>query len=73
MVDIMDAMYEHAGGWQPFEGHIMNDVGVLKYSGDPPSPPYVVKQFGTETVRIYPHAWVSIQQEDGSYEVAHMD
>jgi hypothetical protein len=63
------------GSWQPFEGFKMPDpkTGVLTYPGDPPQRPFAKCEFHDETVFMYNHAWVSVVQKDGSFEVCRMD
>lgn len=65
--------YAHGGGWSPMRGWSMGPVGEIMYPGDPALHPIAVATHGTETIRIYPHAWVSIAQGDGSFEVSRMD
>lgn len=75
--------YAHGGGWFPQRGWRMGPVGELLYSEDPnPSAevshelalfPIAIAMLGNEAIRVYPHAWVSITQEDGSFEVSRMD
>jgi len=61
------------GGWVPMDGFKMDDDGTLHYPGDPPLRPLVIIKFKNEVIRIYQASFVSIQQEDGSWEVARMD
>lgn len=80
--------YSHGGGWSPFgQGEWQqSSEGVLQYGDpskfeplypgdqpDPPMSPLVEARIGNEILRIYPHAWVSITQPDGSFEVMRMD
>lgn len=66
--------YAHGGGWQPFQGFTRNeDTNVIKYPGDPPIAPVAKIIFRQEQIFIYPHAWVSIVQSDGSWEICRMD
>lgn len=76
--EVLNDAYTHGGGWRSMPGWSL-DNGVLRYpSDDPedmddPSYPIVERRFGTETFRMYPRAWVSIQQIDGTFEVSRMD
>ena len=66
--------YGFGGGWQPMPRFEMNiKTGVLRYPGDPALYPLFISKLRDEVIRVYPHAWVSILQPDGSYEVARMD
>lgn len=65
--------YSHGGGWQPLGGWTMQDDGTLEYPEDPPLKPIAVVAVGEQTVRVYPHAWVSVRNPDGTYEVCRMD
>lgn len=71
--DQFNERYAHGGGWQPMSGWSMGPVGEILYPGEPALPPIAVAALGSEVIRIYPHAWVSITQEDGSFEVSRMD
>lgn len=67
--------YAHGGGWQPFgkdKWKVLEDKSI-KYPGDPPYSPVAKINFRTETIYIYPDAWVMIEQADGSFEIARMD
>lgn len=78
-----DEHYAHGGGWRPMSGwtatHEASDVpgfhSVLhiQYPGDPAYAPVAHIALGDESIWIYPHAWVAIEQADGSVEVARMD
>ena len=68
-----DHNYRHGGGWQPMARWSLGPVGEIMYPGEPALHPIAVAQLGSETIYIYPHAWVSIVQEDGSFEVSRMD
>lgn len=65
--------YAHGGGWRPMSGWKMGPVGEIMYPGDPAFHPIAVAQLHNETIRVYPFAWVSITQPDGSFAVARMD
>ena len=70
----LDQNYKHGGGWSKFEGFKMNmKDNSIKYPGDPPYRPLAKMKIRNETVFVYPHAWVAVVQEDGSYEIARMD
>lgn len=77
--ETLNDAYAHGGGWSPMEHWDLSN-GVLNYlssnsnePSDPPLYPLVERRFGTETFRMYPDAWVSIQQIDGTFEVSRMD
>lgn len=75
--DAFNEVYAHGGGWQPMDGWDLSDEGVLMYKPDgevPSEPyfPYVRMRTPTETVYIYPSAWVAIVRGD-SHEIARMD
>lgn len=74
-------MYAHGGGWKPFRGFKLLQPRTaeegyrISYPGDP-----VYKELArtvlpltSETVVIFPHAWVAVVQKDGTYEIARMD
>lgn len=42
---------------------------VIKYPGDPPFPPVARMRLRDEVILVYPCAWVTIIQKDGSYEI----
>lgn len=68
--------YAHGGGWQPMTGWTFDrDMMRIEYPGDDSlSPAAVLKLPLTgETIIVYPHAWVLVLQQDGSYAVARMD
>lgn len=65
--------YSHGGGWRPFNGFTMNEDKSITYPDDPPLPLLAEAKFRNETIRIYPHAWVAIVQEDGEFEISRMD
>ncbi len=65
--------YAHGGGWDSFVGFKMLPDGSLQYPGDPPYPVIAETRLRDEIVRVYPSAWVSITQADGSYEVCRID
>lgn len=65
--------YAHGGGWKPFRGFTLKSNGVLTYPGDPDLPPKVWTIVNGETLIIYDHAWVCIEQADHSFEVCRMD
>ena len=70
-----DANYQHGGGWQPMDGWTLNGDLTLTYEEgeDPPLSPYAFAKFNDELILIYPYAWVTIVQLDGSFEVSRMD
>jgi len=67
-----DERYSFGGGWRPMSGWTLSG-NRIKYPGDPPYSPVAGCIFRTETIYVYPHAWVAIVQSDGSFEVSRMD
>ena len=76
-----DALYAFAGGWSSYSGFDIVD-GVLHSNrpdnpedGPPDEPLEPLSQFRLrdEVIRFYRHDWVSIEQPDGSFEVARLD
>lgn len=66
--------YAHGGGWTPFPGFFFNPAAAtISYPGDPPLKPVGRAKLRDETIIVYPHAWVLILQNDGTYEVCRMD
>jgi hypothetical protein len=66
----------YIGGWSPLKNTLsMDGKGVLKskYEDEPDLPPLAYAMFRDEIIRFYEHAWVSITQADGSFEVSRMD
>ena len=79
--DQFDAHYAFAGGWSPTRSFDLVD-GVLRSSlpdnpedGPPDEPlePLSFCRLRDEVIRFYRHDWVSIEQPDGSFEVARLD
>jgi hypothetical protein len=76
-----DAHYAFAGCWSPTRSFDLVD-GVL-YSNRPDNPedgppdeplePLSQCRLRDEVIRFYRHDWVSIEQTDGSFEVARLD
>ena len=69
----IDSNYQHGGGWQPFHGFTMLPDGNLSYPGDPPVQLLWETKLRDETIRFYNHAWCSIIQPDGSFEISRVD
>ncbi len=65
--------YAHGGGGFSMKGWSMGPVGEIMYPGDPAYQPIAVARLREEVIRIYPHAWASITQPDGAFEVSRMD
>lgn len=63
----------YIGGWHPFNGFTMEKDKSLTYPNDRPVHVVASIEFHGETIYIYPHAWVAIVQQDGTFEVARMD
>jgi hypothetical protein len=74
LAEQLNILYTHGGGWSPFDGHKMHKDGSIEYPGDPKHYPIAEFRHGTgEVLRMYPHAFVSITQPDGTFEVSRMD
>ena len=70
----LNANYTHGGGWQPFEGHVLDYKGAaLLYPGDPPMQLKGMTMLRNEVILVFQHDWVVILQKDGSWECARMD
>ena len=66
--------YAHGGGWTPLSGWSMGPVGEIKWEREEALPPIAVATLhDNEIIRFYRHAWVSITQLDGSFQVARID
>ncbi len=69
--------YAFGGGWRPMDGwkihHAPTGELIIRYPGDPPYRPVAMIAFRNERIWIYPHAWVVIEQPDGSVEISRMD
>jgi hypothetical protein len=61
------------GGWQPFQGFILQDDDGLKYPGDPPIKPICELLLRQERIVLYPSSWVAVIQPDRSFEVCRLD
>jgi hypothetical protein len=70
--------YAHGGGYRPF-GHgkwrFDQDTMKLQYPGDPVMRPLAALTLpaSCEMCLFYPHAQMSIVQQDGSFEVVRVD
>lgn len=69
--------YAFGGGWRPMDGwethHSVTGELIIRYPGDPPYQPVAQIEFRSERVWVYSHAWVAIEQPDGSVEISRMD
>lgn len=78
--------YSFGGGWRPMDGwdavheaptsmmpQGFHSVLTIKYPGDPAYWPVAHIEFRDETIWVYQHAWVAIEQADGSVEISRMD
>lgn len=66
--------YAHGGGWQPMSGWTLLPNKAIEYPGDTALKPCAMAVHGFEVIRVYPHAWVCIENlKDGTYQVARMD
>ena len=64
----------HYGGWRNQEGFTaIGGTPSLQYPGDPPLNPIAVMSLRDELIFVYLHGYVSIFQEDGSFEACRMD
>jgi len=70
-----DDNYAHGGGWRPMEKWELDPDGcAITYpGGDPPLKPLAFATLRDELILVYPHAWVVIVQNDGTFEVSRMD
>lgn len=61
-VDQIDQNYGHGGGWQDFEGFVVNPLsGVMSYPGDPAQKPIaMIHTDWNEVVWMYHHGWVTV-------------
>lgn len=72
----IDKRYSHGGGYRPFDGFVLvGDGHTIQYPGDPPYEPLAGSYLPLtkEHLYFYPHAWVRIVQEDGSWTITRMD
>jgi hypothetical protein len=67
--------YAHGGGWRPMDGweFFANDHQQIKYFGDPALFPFARATLSDETIFVYPHAWMLIQQPSGDFEISRLD
>jgi hypothetical protein len=64
----------HYGGWRNQDGFVnRNGTPVLIYPGDPPLKPIAMMALREEAIFVYLHGYVSIFQQDGSFEACRMD
>lgn len=63
----------YVSGWRPFDGFTVLEYKDLSYPGDPPTRQLAHFTFRDETIRVYQHSWVMIEQKDGSFEISRMD
>jgi len=62
----------YVSGWRPFEG-FKKTGDRLTYPGDPPMDPLCAMVLRDEWMFFYPHAWVRIDNPDGTFEICRMD
>ena len=65
--------YAHGGGWNPMSAWKMGPTGEIRYPEDETLFPIAIGILHDGVIRVYPSAWVSITQPDGSFEVSRMD
>lgn len=66
--------YAHGGGWMPFEGFVFSpEAMTITYPDDPPYEAVAEVTIRGERVIVYPHAWVMVLQQDGTFQVTKMD
>ena len=66
--------YSHGGGWQPMSGWQAGPTGEMLYTGESPLNPIAMSTLhDREIIRVYPNAWVTITQTDGSFQISRMD
>ena len=62
------------GGWRNQDGFTAIDgTPTLEYPGDPPLEPIACMRLRDEMIFVYLHGYVSIFQQDGSFEACRMD
>ena len=71
----LDNNYQHGGGFRNQEGftYSHDDNDSMSYSDDPPMYPIAKFVAGSETVFVYPHAYVAVIQEDETHVISRMD
>jgi hypothetical protein len=70
----LNERYSHGGGWSPMSGWKVGPVGEILYTGESPLHPIAIATLhDSEIIRFYPHAWVTITQVDGSFEISRID
>lgn len=70
--------YAFGGGWSPMGGwtHYTDEGSgqlIIQYPNDPSYRPVATLTLRDERIWVYPHAWVAIEQPDGSVEISRMD
>jgi hypothetical protein len=66
--------YAFGGGWRNQSGFTTRDGRpTLYFPGDPPFEPIAVMRLRDEMIFVYLHGYVSIFQEDGTFEACRMD
>lgn len=63
----------YCGGWDSFKGFTLGSDETLLYPGDPPLKPIAVTRLRSELIVLYEHAFLRIEQPDGSFDVARID
>lgn len=65
----------YVSGWHPFRGFEYDtESHTLTYPQDPPMQPHSWTRLRDETIYVYPHDWVLIEQKNGTaFEVARLD
>jgi hypothetical protein len=63
----------YIGGWHPQDKWVMLPDNTLHYPGEPPMRPVAVTKIRGEALWVYPHGYCAIVQNDGLFEVAHLD
>lgn len=69
----LDASYQHGGGWRDFPGSKLREDKDLSYPGDPITRRLAYATLRDEQIYVYEHAWVVVEQPDGSFRCSRMD
>jgi hypothetical protein len=71
----INTAYAHGGGWRPTSvaKQFKRVPNGIKYPGDPVYYEIARAKLRDETIILYEHAWLMIEQKDGSWEMARVD
>ena len=73
--DQLNENYAHGGGWREFTGFTFDPITkTITYPGDPTYKQIAQTELPNgEIVRVFPYAWVMIEQPNGDFEISRMD